>query len=413
MTLNQTPSFTQEATGPTSPRAGVQVGDDGPLGGDVDVAVIGGGITGSATAYYLSRAGARVVMLDRHDVGSEGSGRNAGSLHGQIQHQPFVQWGEEWARDFLPALSFLADSLQMWAGLSGELGVDLEVKTRGGLLLADNGRQLRLIERKVGFERAAGIDSRMLDQSELRDLAPYVSPKILGAEYCPIEGKANPMLAAPAFARMAVAAGARVVTRANVVGFETTRGKIRVVTNHGSLRATRVVLASGDGLAQHAQMLGWTLPITTEPVQVSVTEPLMPLIDHLVYFAGKRLTLKQSRSGGVLIGGGWPARLHDVSKYPLVNMESFRDNLDVALHAVPALGQALIVRSWAGIGNGTPDLRPILGALPDDPRFLVGIFPHMGLTAGPLMGRILAELALEYGSNIDLEPFRVDRFLLE
>jgi glycine/D-amino acid oxidase-like deaminating enzyme len=144
-----------------------------------------------------------------------------------------------------------------------------------------------------------------------------------------------------------------------------------------------------------------------------VTEPLAPLIDHLVYFAGRRLTLKQSRSGGVLIGGGWPARLHEVSRYPLVNVESLRDNLDVALHAVPSLAQALIVRSWAGIGNGTPDLRPIIGALPTDQRFQVGIFPHMGLTAGPLMGQILADLALERTPNIDLAPFRVDRFSTE
>jgi len=380
---------------------------------EFDVAVIGGGITGSATAYHLSRAGARVVVIDRNDIGAEASGRNAGSLHGQIQHQPFVEFGEKWAFEFLPALSFLSESLRMWSGLSSELEVDLEVKTRGGLLLVDNVHQLRLVERKVEVERSAGIESRMLNQAELRALAPYVSEKIIGAEFCPIEGKANPMLASPAFIREAVVSGAHVLTRANVVGFEPERQSIRVVTNRGSVHAARVVLASGDGLARHGQMLGWQLPITTEPVQVSVTEPLVPLIEHLVYFAGKRLTLKQSRSGGVLIGGGWPARLHDVSHYPLVNMESLRDNLDVALHAVPSLAQALIVRSWAGIGNGTPDLRPIIGALPSDPRFLVGIFPHMGLTAGPLMGRILADLALERTPEIDLDPFRVDRFSIE
>jgi len=381
--------------------------------GNFDVAVIGGGITGSATAYNLSRAGARVIIVDRHDIGTEASGRNAGSLHGQIQHQPFVELGEEWASQFLPALNFLADSLRLWSGLSDELGIDLEVKTRGGLLLVDNVRQMRLVERKVKVEQSAGIESRMLNQAELRELAPYVSEKIIGAEYCPIEGKANPMLASPAFTRKAVAWGANVLSRANVVHFETERQHIRVDTDQGSIHAARVVLASGDGLAQHARLLGFPLPITSEPVQVSVTEPLAPLIDHLVYFAGKRLTLKQARSGGVLNGGGWPARLHDVSQYPLVNVDSLRDNLDVALHAVPSLAQALIVRSWAGIGNATPDLRPIIGVLPSDSRFLVGIFPHMGLTAGPLMGQVLADMALERTPDVDLEPFRVDRFSKE
>ncbi len=410
MTPNSTPAEHSDDAGTPSRHARLRDQPNLLHLGDFDVAVIGGGITGSATAYHLARAGVRVVIVDRNDIGTEASGRNAGSLHGQIQHQPFVELGEEWAAQFLPALKFLADSLQLWSVLSDELGVDLEVKTRGGLLLVDNADQMRLVERKVEIERSAGIDSRMLDQGELRELAPYVSEKIIGAEYCPIEGKANPMLAAPAFTRKAVTQGAQVLTRANVVHFEVEQRHIRVLTERGSVHARQVVLASGDGLAQHTKMLGFPLPVTSEPVQVSVTEPLVPLIDHLVYFAGKRLTLKQARSGGVLIGGGWPARLDETSQYPLVNIDSLRDNLDVAVHAVPSLARALIVRSWAGIGNATPDLGPILGSLPADPRLLVGLFPHMGLTAGPLMGQILAELTLGRAPSIDLEPFRIDRF---
>ena len=108
-----------------------------------DVAVVGGGITGCATAYHLARAGARVVLLDRSEIGTEASGRNAGSLHGQIQSVSYQQKGPKWARDFLPALAFVLGSLAIWRGLSDELGVDLEVKTNGGLLLVDDPTQLR------------------------------------------------------------------------------------------------------------------------------------------------------------------------------------------------------------------------------------------------------------------------------
>ena len=410
MTSNSSPGEDDDVAGTRSQHVPIRDHSTTFHHGDFDVAVIGGGITGSATAYHLARAGVRAIIVDRHDIGTEASGRNAGSLHGQIQHQSFVELGDEWATQFLPALNFLADSLQLWSVLSDELGVDLEVKTRGGLLLVDNVAQMRHVERKVKLEQSAGIDSRMLDQGELLELAPYVSEKIIGAEYCPIEGKANPMLASPAFTRRAVAQGAKVLTRANVVQFELERRHIRVVTDQGSVHARQVVLASGDGLARHTELLGFPLPVTSEPVQVSVTEPLVPIVDHLVYFAGKRLTLKQARSGGVLIGGGWPARLDEISQYPLVNLDSLRDNLDVALHAVPSLARALIVRTWAGIGNATPDLRPIIGVLPVDPRFLVGLFPHMGLTAGPLMGQVLADLTLGRPPAIDLEPFRSDRF---
>jgi glycine/D-amino acid oxidase-like deaminating enzyme len=375
-----------------------------------DVAIVGAGITGSAAAYNLSLAGVRVVLLDRNEVGTEASGRNAGSLHGQIQHQPFVDLGERWASNFLPALAFLNESLKLWAVLSEELGFDLEVKCRGGLLLVDNVEQMRLVERKVAVERAAGIDSELLDQAELRECAPYVSPLMIGAEFCPIEGKANPMLVAPAFTRAAVTSGAEVLTRANVLSIEQSPDEIRIMTNRGTVRAKQVVLTSGDGLAEQVRTLGLRLPISTEPVQVCVTEPLMPLIEHLVYFAGQRLTLKQARAGSLLIGGGWPARIDAISGFPLVNLESLRGNLAVALHVVPALGRALVIRSWAGVGNGTPDHRPVIGALPGSARIHLGLFPHMGFTAGPLMGRVLANLALGLEPEVDLEPFKVDRF---
>ncbi len=375
-----------------------------------DVAVVGAGITGSATAFNLSRAGARVVLLDRNEVGTEASGRNAGSLHGQIQHQPFVELGEQWAIDFLPALAFLNESLKLWAGLSAELNVDLEVKTHGGLLLVDNVEQMRFVERKVEVERTAGIDSRVLSQSELRDRAPYVSPAMIGAEYCPTEGKANPMLVAPAYTSMTVKHGAQVLIRASVAGMDIERHEIRILTERGVVRAKQVVLASGDGLAQLVKMIGLRLPISTEPVQVSVTEPVTPLIEHLVYFAGRRLTLKQARTGGLLIGGGWPALLGASNGYPLVNLESLRGNLAVAIHAVPAIGRALIMRSWAGIGNGTPDHRPVIGTVPTEPRIHIGLFPHMGFTAGPLMGRVLGDLVLGNAPMVDLAPFKVDRF---
>jgi sarcosine oxidase, subunit beta len=171
-----------------------------------------------------------------------------------------------------------------------------------------------------------------------------------------------------------------------------------------------VVLASGRELSAQAATLGARVPITNEPVQVAATEPVEPLIEHLVYYAGAPLTLKQAWAGSVLIGGGWPARTDPVTGYPLVDMGSLRSNLAVALHVTPRLRDVLVIRSWAGVGTGTPDERPVIGRLPAVTRVLVGLFPYLGLTAGPLMGRVLADLALGRDPDIDLEPFRVGRF---
>ena len=375
-----------------------------------DVAVVGGGITGCATAYHLARAGASVVLLERSEIGAEASGRNAGSLHGQIQSVSYLQKGPKWARDFLPALAFVLGSLAIWRGLSEELGVDLEVKTNGGLLLVDDATQLRGVEEKVAIEREGGLDSRVLSRQELRDMAPYVADGMIGAGWSPVEGKANPMVAAPAFARQAQRAGAQIRSRVTVLAVEPSAQYARLITTSGQILADQVVLASGRELSAQAANLGLHLPITSEPVQVAATEPVEPLVEHLVYYAGAPLTLKQARAGSLLIGGGWPARTHPMTGYPLVDMQSLRGNLAVAIRVAPCLRDVLVIRSWAGVGTGTPDERPVIGRLPGFARVLAGLFPYLGLTAGPLMGRVLADLALGRDPGIDLGPFRLDRF---
>jgi sarcosine oxidase subunit beta len=374
-----------------------------------DVLVVGGGIAGCAAAYYLARSGADVLLVEQFDLNTQASGRNAGSLHGQIQHEPFVHLGEEWARTFLPALAVLADSLAMWDSLSEELGVDLEVRRHGGLLVAETEEQLADIRRKVQVERSVGLPMEVLSASELQHVAPYVSKKMAGAEFAPMEGKANPLLVAPAFANSAIRAGAKVRTWTQVTSIEQDSHGFRLHTNTGVITCRKLVCTAGANLPLVGAMLGLRLPITSEPVQVNVTEPVAPLVKHLVYFAGEKLTLKQSVSGSLLIGGGWPAR-PDAHGNPIVNPESLRSNLRVAKKVVPAIGRAKLIRTWVGVGNGTPDHRPMIGEIAGIPGLIIGIFPYMGFTAGPLLGRILADITLGREVDRDMKYFAPDRF---
>lgn len=374
-----------------------------------DVAVVGGGIAGCAAGYYLARSGADVVVVERFELNTQASGRNAGSLHGQIQHEPFVQLGEVWARDFLPALGLLVDSVRQWRTLSAELGVDLEVVTNGGLLVARTAEQLEGIRRKAAIEHAAGFDVEVLGRDELREVAPYISTDMVGAQLSRDEGKANSLLAAPAFAAAAVRSGARVRTRTAVDQIAVIPGSFQLSTATGTIECGKVVVTTGTDLVHLLGPFGCRPPVTAEPVQVSVTEPVAPLVGHLVYYAGGRLTMKQTRAGSLLIGGGWPAD-SDAAGNPVVSAASLRSNLRVALTVVPAVRDALVLRSWVGVGNGTPDHRPLLGEVPGTPGLYAGMFPYMGLTAGPIVGRLLADLVLGQDPGRDLAPFALDRF---
>ena len=374
-----------------------------------DVLVIGGGITGCSTAWHLAGYGAGVVLLEQFDLNTQASGRNAGSLHGQIQHSSFLEFGEGWARGFLPSLLFLSESLEMWRDLSNVLDTDLEVSLNGGLLIAETAEQMGDIERKVAIERSAGVESDLLGPSDLRRVAPYVSESMAGAQLSRVEGKVNSMLAAPAYARAAVSRGVEIRTNTEVIGLDHHKGLFTVTTPSGKIAAERVVLATGNDLNRFAALWGRELPIQDDPAQVGATEPVAPMVHHLVYFAGGQLTFKQAKAGTLLIGGGWSSDIDPVTGENRVNPANLVANMRIALRVVPSLAGVRLIRTWPGKGLATPDLGPIIGPV-GPPGLVVGVYPHMGLTAGPLMGRVLARLVVGLPAEMDLRPFRPDRF---
>jgi glycine/D-amino acid oxidase-like deaminating enzyme len=154
-------------------------------------------------------------------------------------------------------------------------------------------------------------------------------------------------------------------------------------------------------------MVGLDLPIEAFPIQTSVTGPVAPLVGHLLYAAGEKLSLKQNRLGQVLIGGGWDARL-DARGRPVADMESLIGNMRVALKVVPALAGASVIRTWAAIVNGTADWKPMLGEARRAPGFFLCFFPWMGFTAGPLVARAVGDLVMGRAPEVDLSPFLIN-----
>lgn len=372
---------------------------------DTDVLIVGGGLAGCATAYYLAREGVEVALIERSDLNTQASGSNAGSIHAQIPHEPFMSLGEDWARTFAPTIPLMLESIRIWAGLEAELGCDLEVSLEGGLLVAETEAQLRDVERKARLERAHGLAVEILSARDLRQTAPYLSERMVGGAFCPTEGKANPLKVTPAFARAARRHGARLSANTMLTGLAPDANGYLARTSRGTIRARRVVNCAGAEAGRVSAMLGVPLPIEGHPIQVNVTEPAEPFIKHLVYFAGEKLTLKQARNGSLLIGGGWPARWSAAGDRPVVSLDSLRANLTIARTVVPRLGSIRLLRVWPAIVNGTADWKPILGEMPGLPGFFINMFPWMGFTAGPISALVTAELVMGRKPSIDLRQF--------
>ena len=354
-----------------------------------DVIVLGGGIAGTSTAFYLASDGVDVLLLEQGDIGSGASGANAGSLHGQLQHEPFVENGARWAQAFAPAIPFYKRSIELWLEASELLGTDLEAKQTGGIIVAATADKLRMIEAKTAFENAHGLPTEMLGRDDLRRLAPYIAERMIGGALCPMEGKASPLRAAPAYAQAAESAGAEVRTRQRVIDIEKSVDGFSVRTADNMWQARRLVIAAGIDSVDIAAKLGVELQIAAVPIQLTVTEPVAPLMEHLLYSAEDVLTLKQSARGTLLIGGGWPAVM-DSQGRAQVAAESLSRNLAAALAVVPALARLQVVRSWAWPVNITESWLPILGEVGGVPGLFVNHVPAMGFTGGPASGLIVA-----------------------
>ena len=375
-----------------------------------DVLIVGGGLAGCATAYYLASEGVSVALIEGRDLNTLQSGCNSGSLHAQIPHEPFIQYGEQWTEAYAQTIPLLRESISLWSGLGEELGADLEVSIRGGLLVAENDTQLRDIERKATIERAHGLSVEMLSRAALRNLAPYLNESLPGGAYCATEGKANPLLATPAFARAAAARGADVRVRTELRHLERTRSGFRAETSGGVFEARRVVNCAGTDAPRVARMVGLSIPIDGYPIQVSITEPVAPLVPHLVYSASEKLSLKQAASGGVLIGGGWPARYDPIGGRLAVDPASLRANLQVAQAVVPAVSRLRLLRTWPGVVSGSEDWKPVLGEAPGVPGFFMNVVPWLGFTAGPMAARAVAQLIMGRDPAVDVRAFSAGRY---
>lgn len=371
-----------------------------------DVVVIGGGIAGLMTALYLADDGADVVLIEAGELGAQASGANAGSIHLQIQYPEFVAYGEGWARAYAPCLRLLTESLALWQGLSNRVGEDLQVKLAGGIVVARTDAQMRAIAAKAVIEAEVGVQTDILNAADLQSIAPYLGTDAIGGGFCAAEGKANPLRATPAIAAAAERAGAVIYRHTRVTALVAEGAEYNVVTDRGSISARRVVNAAGAAAGQIAGMLGLSLGIDGFPLQVTVTEPVAPSIPHLIYSAAGKLSLKQVANGGLVIGGGWPARVRD-SGGLATDPRSLTGNMGMAAGVVPMVAGVRALRSWTAWVNGTPDWRPILGEAPGLPGFFLALFPWVGFSAGPMTARITADLVLGRTPSLPLKGISV------
>ena len=414
---------------------------------DADVVIVGGGIVGCASAYYLARRGVRAIVVERGDVLGEQSRKNWGFVRQQ-------------GRDPLE-VPLMMEANRIWGGLEAELGEDIEWVRGGNLALAADPRRLALLEQWLPVAREFGLDTRLVRPADLDTIVPGLAGHWVGGMHTPGDGHAEPAKATDALGRAAITRGAAIHLGCAVQGVTTREGAVTgVVTERGEIRTPWVVCAAGAWSSRLARTLGVVLPQRWVRGTVARTTPAPAVTPCAVW--GPGVAFRQRRDGSFNIAAGG-ALDHDVTLDSVRQLRFFLPNawknkamfrfhvgrplarsvaallpgsrarrappvwdrgidpvpnrtkvtrglaeLQRILPALPPLG---IAQSWAGYIDATPDLVPVLGGVPTVRGFLLATgFSGHGFAMGPIAGRLVSELIVDGKPSLDIAGFRYTRF---
>ncbi len=370
-----------------------------------DVVIVGGGGHGLATAYYLAREhGIRdVAVLEKGYLGGGSVGRNT-----TIVRSNYMMPGNT---------EFYEFSLKLWERLSHELNFNVMFSQRGQIVLFHSPAARDAAARRANVMRLNGIDAELLDREAVRRLVPHLDFSesarfpIRGGVLQRRAGTARHDAVAWGYARAADRLGVDLIQNCEVTGVLRRDGRVvGVETTRGTIRAGKLGLAVAGNTSVVAAMAGLgRLPIESHKLQAFVTEPLKPLLDHVVAFAlpGGHFYISQSDKGGMVFGG-------DLDMY---NSYAQRGNLpvieDVAACAVslmPCLKRVRLLRHWAGIMDMSMDGAHIISKTPVAGLYLNAGWCYGGFKATPASGWCFA-WTIAHDAPHDLNaPFSLDRF---
>jgi len=360
--------------------------------------VVGGGVIGCAIAYYLTKAGVQVTLVERGEVGGEASGAAAGMLippAGAAAPGPF--------RDLCFASLALYPSLI--ESIQRESRISVECLDSGILVLAETPGLVQPLRAHARRQSEGGRRAEWVEGDALHDLEPALSRRVLGAVYSPEEKHVNPGLVTRALARAAEVAGAEIWEKAMLTGFIGRGARLTGVhTNAAQITdADSIVLAAGpwtDDLTGRLRVRVPTPPMRGQMLSYRSTD-----VRHAIWGENGYLVPK---AGGVVFAG---ATVEDVGFRKKTTARALAGLRHMATALVPSLRLAEVASAWAGLRPGSPDGLPIIGRLPGRENVYVatGHFRN-GILLAPITGKLISQLIVDGTAEVDIAAFSPARF---
>jgi len=412
-----------------------------------DIVIIGGGIVGVSTAWFLARKGVNVVLCEKGHIAGEQSGRNWG-------------WVRAQGRD-PRELPMVLESLRIFRDLEKDIGESVGFSQGGCLFTARKEKQFDEFSDWLELAGDYDMDTRIIDRDELGKLVSGSSADWCGALYTQSDGRAEPHKTAPAIARAATRSGATILTSCAVRGIEASGGCVSaVVTEHGRIRTSVVLCAAGAWTSVFCRSMDITVPQLRVRGTVARTEPAEKLIDGNLF--DDRLGIRLREDGGYTVAHGsildhgitpstfrhafkfLPALMQEIKVLRLRFGKDFFEELAMPtrweldeespferlrvlnpepskrvlkgirknMNAMfPGLTNVKIVEAWAGMVETSPDVVPMIGEAGNISGFHIATgFSGHGFGIGPGAGKALAAMLTGADNPIDLSPFKLSRF---
>lgn len=413
----------------------------------VDAVVIGGGIVGASTALELAERGLSVLLCEKGHIAGEQSSRNWG----------WVRLGMRDPRE----IPLMMQSIHLWQGLEARIGRKTGYDQSGILFGASGARSEDNLSRWLKNVDGLQTGARMVTGTELDALLPDHSMDLRAALYMPQDGRAEPQWAAPAIAEAARDRGATIVTNCAVRSVDVQAGRLTgVFTERGRVVCDHAVLAGGAWSRLFAGNAGIYLPQLKVLNTVMRSSPIEPGPGAALWTDD--FAIRRRADGGYTIASGhentvdivpdsfrlarqflpafcqewrslrfrlsrrWLAETRqdrewvptDVTPFehcrvldPEPSQKALRRAWSSACKALPALDQAEVVQSWAGMIDVTPDAIPVISGVEDLPGLYIATgFSGHGFGIGPGAGRLVADLVTQSAPCVDPTAFRLSRF---
>lgn len=375
-----------------------------PMATSYDAVIIGGGLHGLATAYFLARTHGmtKVAVIEKRYLGFGGAGRNTAIVRANQRTQE--------------NLPLYKEALELWPILTRELDFNLMFYNCGNLNLAHSDAALKAMRLQVASAQYHGIASRLLDARECKEVIPALDiserPRypIFGGMYHPPGGILRHDAVVWGLAKGSAQRGVHLHQGTTVTGIGVERGRIAWVdTDKGRIKTPRVLNAAGGYAAGlSSQFLGQRLPISVLTIQAMVTQPLKPLLHHVVSSGAYHCYANQTLKGEIATGAHmdpWPNYTTQTTAHYL------KHQAEAVTEFLPCLKGVKFMRHWAGLADMTPDMAPIMdGNLPVEGYYLDCGWGYFGFKSCAVAGKYMAEYLATGNCPEILKPFRLKRF---